>query len=378
MTPDSRFHIRPRSRWALCTAILILVFTAVGPAFAQDWKGRGRVRGKVVNAQGEPIENAKITILFRGQKGEGPDPVATDDEGRWAYMGLSSAPYTVIVEAEGYAPSEGEVRVNEYSPMGTRPVEVTLRELTAQETGSEGGDRLNQLLVEANALAQEGQNEEARKRYQEILAEVDNDKEKWQLERAIASTYIQGGQAAEGRALFEKLLPGATDPAEQVQMLQTIARTYYMEENIDQSVATLERALVIQPDDVASLRLIVDILVAAGREVDAEPYMARLPEGEKIDPNAMLNLGITAYNGGEIETALEKFLKVVADYPDNANAHYYLGLVYLNQQKNAEALAAFERETLLPDIARPQMPFHAFSGSNALQDPLASFRVQCR
>ncbi|MEM8931176.1 MAG: tetratricopeptide repeat protein [Acidobacteriota bacterium] len=347
MTLDNpRYAFGPRMRWALVAASLLIAFGSVAPLFAQDWKGRGRVRGKVVNQAGDPVENAKITIQFRGQEGEGPEALATDDEGRWAYMGLSSAPYTIIVEAEGYAPSQGEVRVNEYSPMGTRPVEVTLRELSAQETGSGEGDRLNQLINEANALMSSGKYAESRARYEEVLAEVgDDEKLVPQLENAIAMTQLHGGQPAEARATFEKIL--ATVPAEnagrQVELLNLISQSHYMQDSVDASVQSLERALAVAPDDLTTIRRLVDILVAAGREGDAEPYMARLPAGEKVDPNAMLNLGISAYNGGEMDTALEKFQAVIADYPDNANAHYYLGLVYLNKQMNPEALSAFEK-----------------------------------
>lgn len=338
----------PLARWLLGAAVLLIAFGSTAPAFSQDWKGRGRVRGSVTDPEGNPVENAKVTILFRGQQGEGPQPIATDEDGRWAYMGLSSAPYTIVIEAEGFAPSEGEVRINEYSPMGTRPVEVQLRPLDAQETGSQEGDRLNNLITEANAMMTRGEYSEARVRYQEVLAEVDDAKQKWQLEWAISGTYLQEEKAAEARALLEKLLLGVPDePARQIDILQKIARTYYLEENIDQAVASLERALEIDPNHRDTLRLLVDILVGAGREVEAEPYMARLPEGEKIDPNAMLNLGITAFNAGDMQTALEKFNRVVADYPDNANAHHYLGLVHLNLGNNAEALEAFEKMLVL-------------------------------
>jgi len=58
--------------------LLIALGLALVPAFealAQDWKGRGRVQGKVVDEAGEPIRDATVTIVF-GERG-GPEPTKT-------------------------------------------------------------------------------------------------------------------------------------------------------------------------------------------------------------------------------------------------------------------------------------------------------------
>lgn len=322
-------------------ALLTLLACLVSPAVAQDWKGRGRLQGKVTDTAGEPIKNATVHIYYRGQEGVGPKPVEANKKGRWAYMGLTSGPYTLVVEAEGFVTAETQTTLNEYSTAPPAPIEVELRALDT--TPSAESDRLMGLVDSGNRLLQEGKFTEARAAFEEVLAVVEDEAQKRPLLVAVAGTYLQDGQTEEARTRYAALIASTEDPAEKVALLQNVARSYYMDEDIDKSVETLEQALVIVPDDTDTVRRIVDTLLAAGREQDAEPYMNKLPEGEKIDPNALLNLGIGAYNSGDMDAALEKFNKVVQSYPDNADAFYYLGLVHMGKEQNAQAIESFSK-----------------------------------
>ena len=328
------------SRTLPILAILALVLTTL-PAAAQDWKGRGRIQGSVTGPDGNPVKGARVHILYRGQEGVGPNPVETNKKGRWAYLGLSSAPYTIVVEADGFVATETEVQVNEYATGGGSPVDVQLR--SADSLPDAEGDRLMGLVNEGNRLMQERRFAEARAKFEEVIPAVEDAGQKRALEQAVAGTYLEEGNTAEARARFEPLLAATEDPAQKVGILQAVARSYYLENDVDRSVATLEQALALAPEDLTTLRRLVDTLLAAGREAEAEPYMSRLPEGEKIDADVLLNLGITAYNNGDLDTALEKFSTVTQAYPDNANAFYYLGLVQMGREQNAEALSHFQK-----------------------------------
>lgn len=329
----------------VCALLLLLasvLLTSVA-ATAQDWKGRGRLQGKVTDPEGEPVRDAKVTILFQGEEDRGPDSVLTDEKGRWAYMGLSSAAYSVRIEAEGYVPSQGTVRVNEYAGAGKSPkLDVVLRPADSVETPAGEAERLLAVLAAGNEMLAAGDPVGARAKYEEVLAAVEDEAQKRQLQAAIADTYLEEGQTEEARTRYRALLAGTDDPAQKAAFHQRIARAHYVDDDVDASVASLQSALELQPESVTILRRIIDTLVGAGREADAEPYMARLPEGEKVDVDALLNLGITAYNENDLDTAKEKFENVLADYPENPDAHYYLGLVHLARGENADAKAHFE------------------------------------
>ena len=110
-------------------------------------------------------------------------------------------------------------------------------------------------------------------------------------------------------------------------------------------MATLKRALDVSPDDddTDTVRLLVDMLMAAGREDEAEPYLAKLPAGTAVDPTTILNLGINRYNEGKMEEALAQFERAVRDNPAFGPAYYYRGLAHLGLGKTAEAKADFEK-----------------------------------
>lgn len=335
-----------KNRSALLASLLAVLLLLAGAAAAQDWKGRGRARGSVQDEAGKGIAGATVSLWYKGAKGAGPT-VKTDKKGNWAYIGLVTGDFTVEIDAEGYVGAESSQHIDEYAPEATRPLDVKLRKADGAGGGGAAnnaeGDRLMQVLNAGNEKLKNKDFAGARAAYQEVMGAVKDDKQKLSLQVAIAGTWLDEGKGPEARAAFEALLQTAPDAATLMAYLQRIARAYYIEGNIDASVATLEKALALDPANVTTLRLIIDILVASGREKQAEPYMAKLPAGEKIDPNAMLNLGIAAYNGGDMETAFLKFEAVIRDYPDNADAWYYLGLTQIGRNKTAEAKTALEK-----------------------------------
>jgi Flp pilus assembly protein TadD len=127
------------------------------------------------------------------------------------------------------------------------------------------------------------------------------------------------------------------------EMLRGVARTYLVEDHVDGAVTTLQRALELEPDDQETLVLLVDVLVASGRDAEAQPYMAKLPAGAGVDPVTFLNLGIKRYNEGDLEGAMQQFQRVVAEHPETAIAYFYRGLAHLALEKPAEAKADFEK-----------------------------------
>jgi len=336
---------RPKHQQYLLAAFFALLVAAffAAAAGAQDWKGVGRARGSVKDAEGKPLPGATVTLRFNGKEGAGPT-VKVDKKGNWSYIGLITGDFTAIVEAEGYVGAEASLHIVEYDASASQPLNVELRKAEAATGGNQAeAGRLMGVLAAGNEKLKNKQYAAARADYEAVLAEVKDPAQQNQLNAAIGDTYLGEGKGAEARAIYQKLLAETADPALQTSYRQRIARGYYLEKNIDQSVKTLEEVLAANPQDTASLRLIIDILVSAGREAQAEPYMARLPKGEKIDADAMLNLGITAYNAGDMEAAFEKFSRVLQDYPQNADAWYYLGLAELGRGRTAEAKAALQK-----------------------------------
>jgi tetratricopeptide (TPR) repeat protein len=319
------------SKIAPIAALLLCSLCAAVPLLAQDWRGRGRLQGTVLDENGKPVEGATITL--RNAKGPvkaedpGPAPMKTDKKGHWTILGLASGSWGVLIEKDGYIPSEGRANVEEFGivpPLDIKLKPIPKEQAAAQQqekTPSKGSQAIA-AINDGNAALQADKYAEAREAYQKGLALLEPPTE------ATLDTYVG--------------------------VLRAIASTYYREsttaktkqekaQKVDQSIAALKQALAAKPTDTESLQLIVNLLVGAGREAEAQTYMAKLPQGAKVDADTLINVGIKYYNEKQLDKALEQFNRVVSENPQMAEAYYYRGLVYLNKNKIPEAKADFRK-----------------------------------
>jgi len=284
------------------------------PLSAQAWAGRGRLQGEVRDEQGKPIEGAKITLRNGTErvdpKAEGPKPITTNKNGKWSTLGLAQGAWGILIEKDGYMPSEGQVQVNEFAV--AQPINVTLKappkEVMQKAAEASGNAKAKVAIEQGNALLAQNKFAEARAQYEQALSLLEVD-----------------------------------DPVLKSSIQRTVARTWFEEGKTDQAIDTLKRSLELKPDDVETLQLLSTLLISAGREKEAEAYVAKLPAGTKLDPNSLLNLGIKLYNEKDLDGALSKFDQVVKDNPNLATAYYYRGLTYLGLNKTAEAKADFQK-----------------------------------
>jgi len=314
----------------LSASLLLLAGSAL---LAQAWTGRARIQGEVDDSAGKPIEGAKVTLRLNDA---GPAPLTTNGKGKWSILGLADGNWKVTIEKDGYVTSEGQVQLSEFRTM--QPIKISLREAPKEEKKAavpSQAEIVNGWIDQGNGLLAE-----AAAAYDACAAKppagVAAKNVKATCEKQVAPKYEQA------RSLYQQAYDKA-DPKNKPTILGGIARVYAAEGNNDQAIATLKQVVELNPDDQANLKLLVDLLIAAGREAEAKPYEAKLPQGTTVDPNALLNLGIAAYNGKKLDAALGYFDRVVKEHPDMAEAYYYRGLVYLQQGKTAESKADFKK-----------------------------------
>jgi tetratricopeptide (TPR) repeat protein len=332
---------------------LLLALALAGAAVAQDWSGRGRAMGRVTDEEtGEPLKGVKITLQKDGVEGSGPEPMFTDKKGKWAFLGLRNGDWTVLLDLDDYIPRSANIKVSEFGAGKPTNVMMAPTVSRAEKEAKEG--RINK-LESAERFMQQGKYAEARTAYEELIVEIKDEGSQRQLRRGIAQTYYQEGNYAAARSTWQTILdslPEDEPAATRVTLLQGMARSFYEEEKTAEAVKILEKVLVEVPGDVETLKLIINLLVASDRETEAQAYMAQLPEGAKVDADAVLNMGIKLYNDGDLDGALERFNQAVKENAEMADTYYYRGLVYLNKTMNTEALADFKKLLeLAPDHA---------------------------
>jgi len=299
----------------LVPVFLIALLAPSSPAAAQEWVGHGRLQGEVRDEQGKPVDGVKITFrkgTDRVDAGKvGPKPIFTDKRGKWSILGLAGGSWGMLLEKDGYMPSEGQVKVDENSVSVPQPIIRTLKvpPKGAQTSKEPSKNALAKAAIETgNAHLEAHKYTQAREEYEKALSLLELD-----------------------------------DPALKASIQRAIAKTYYEDKQTDKAVELLKKSLELTPNDPDTLQLLVNLLVAQNKEEEAKVYMARLPQGTKIDPTARLNIGIKAYNDRKLDEALKQFDQVVQENPNLPDAYYYRGLVYLNMNKTKEAKADFEK-----------------------------------
>jgi len=301
------------SRSAKSMFLLTVLLVAAGvPVYGQSWAGKGRLQGQVKDESGKPVEGAKVTLRSGNDavdaKKDGPAILTTDKNGKWSILGLAGGGWGILIEKPGFIPSEGRVSVNEYAV--AQPINITLKVIPKEA------------IQKAEKESATGQAKAAIEKGNALLAQ-----EKY----------------AEARAAYEEGMAKLEDKSLHPAILRAISESYFKEGKTDQSIETLKKALEIAPDDAVSVQLLVNLLVSAGRESEAQVYMAKLPQGAKVDANTLLNIGIKSFNTGKMDEALAQFTRVVTENPELPDAYYYRALVYMNKNKNAEAKADLKK-----------------------------------
>jgi tetratricopeptide (TPR) repeat protein len=300
----------PRSAKPVVFLMVLLAFASV-PVWGQSWAGRGRLQGQIKDEQGKPVEGATIT-LRKGTgpvdpKADGPKPITTDRNGKWSVLGLAEGAWGILIQKPGYMDSEGQIKVDEFHV--AQPTNVTLKKPTQEQVQA----AQSQQAPSAGALA------------------------KAAIEKA--NGLLAQGKFAEARASYEEGMSKLEDKSLHPAIYRAIADSYYKEGKTNEAIDTLKKSLEIAPNDPDTLQLMVNLLASAGREEEAKTYMAKLPQGTKVDPAIGLNVGIKAFNEGKMDAALKEFNDVIAANPSLADAYYYRAMVFLNKNQNAQAKA---------------------------------------
>jgi len=281
----------------------LFVLAAARPSTAQDWKGKGRLEGRITDQDGKPIAGAVVKIRVPGRPDDGPT-TKTDDKGRWTVMGLRGGDWKITVEARGFIPGETTFAVSEVyraNPLEYKMAPVPVEAPQPEKTG------LPPEVVEALNSGNEA------------LAE-----KRW----------------ADARAAFEKVLVTAPDNAP---LLLALARSYYGEGNTEKAVEMLKKITDKDPANWGAWMLVANMLLEKGRLDEGRAALEKVPEASITDPNIFINVGVLFMNKAKMEEAESYFDKAVNLAPAKFDGYYYRGLARIALNKKDGARADFRK-----------------------------------
>jgi Tfp pilus assembly protein PilF len=299
-----RALIGPRSLAVGALAVGLVVFAAA-PAPAQT----GQVKGKVVDAQGQPIEGATIVIEYVGALSRRHE-TKTNRRGEFVQIGLQSGTYRVTASKDNMSQAfEVRVRIGQMSevnfvltPGGVAP--LTKEEAEALKKKLESATKT---FDEGVALSQAGKDDEAIAKFTEVIAQIQKCGECYVN---IGAIHARNKRYDEAETAFKKALednPGLADA------YNGLANVYNAQRRFDE---------------------------AAKMSAEAAKLAAASGGGSA---SSVYNQAVILWNAGKIPEAKAQFEAALKLDPNMADAHYWLGMALVNEGKLPEALKEFEK-----------------------------------
>jgi Tfp pilus assembly protein PilF len=302
----------------LAVLAVVLGLTALAaPAYAQT----GQLRGKVVDAQGKPVEGAKVTIMLIDTKSK--FEVKTKKGGDYLQIGLPPGQYNVTVEKDGLTDS-ASVRV---------PLDMVERNFKLVPGGGGG-------------TAAPPSKEEAAKAAAKLAG----------LKAAFAegAALSNAGKFDEAVVKFNEVLTQYPKCAE---CAINIGSIYAQKKDYEKSEAAYRKALEIDPNSVEAYNGLANIFNDQKKFTEAQAMNAEAAKrssagGGSASAETLYNAGVFAWNDKNYEKAQEQFEAAVKANPSHAEAHFMLGnaLIKLGSTSGDTAkfaAAATEFETYL-------------------------------
>jgi tetratricopeptide (TPR) repeat protein len=294
-----------RRTLAIGTLALGLALVAV-PASAQS----GQVKGKVVDAKGQPIEGAKVTIANVETSGRKLE-TKTNKKGEYIQIGLQPGHYTITVE-KGDLKDTKDVQIH----LDMAELDFTLEagkgtiskedQAKAQAKNAE----IQKAFGEGVELSNQNKNDEAIAKFQEVIASVPKCAECY---ANIGTIQARMKDYEKAEASFKQAIEVKPDFAEGYNGLATV---YNMEKKFDLAAEASKKAS--------------ELGGAAGGAAGGG------------SASTVFNQGVILWNAGKIPEAKTQFEQAVKLDPNMAEAHYWLGMAIVNEGKTADAKEHFE------------------------------------
>ena len=284
-------------RALIAAGLLLGIGLLTPPAQAQT----GTARGKVLDAQGQPVADAKITLEYQGgitRKFE----VKTNKKGEYMQVGIQPGPYRITASKDGYQPVLIEFRIS----LGD-PTEIpAFKLLTAAQAGQQPGSAQAEL----------------RSSFQKAV----------ELQSA--------GKLDEAEAAYKAILEKAPDVPE---VYQNLGGVYALKKDFPAAEAALLKALELRPDSADTATQLAKLYHDNGQPEKAMEIMTKSAGANPADAKAQFNQGIFLLNANKNEEATAAFEAAVKADPNMAEAYYRLGALMVGQGKIPEAIAHLEK-----------------------------------
>ena len=270
---------------------------------------QARLRGKVTDASGNPVEGATITLttpsirIFK-------ITLKSDKKGEYGtILNDATIPYHLKFEKEGFAPMEADKKV----PVGDVGVVDAKLQTTAQAGAA---------AAPHAAPAAPSPSDQAATTFNEGV------------------DLLNAGNKSGAEAKFQEAVQKNPDLPQAWHALTTLA---YEKKNWPKTLEYGQKAVELDPSLTQIYGLMANAAQQSGDKKAAAEWQAKYESANPDTPESLYNKGIEAYNQKKIKDAETLLQKAVEAKPDFALAHFWLGMVSFNLNKKPAAREHLEK-----------------------------------
>ena len=300
---------------------IILILFSVTSLYAQQGRGRGRIKGTVVDESGVPMEGVKViaqhlkyNTLFEGK---------SDEKGNWAIAGLGTGVFRVTASKEGYDSAFHEMQVSQFA-RNNPAVAFIINKTQAAQGGIPGIEDENTLVLfeEGNQLFEQEKYTEAIAKYEEFLTANPS---VYQITLNIGNCYrmlkeydkaIEAYQLILAKVMADKGTYEGDESA--ARALASTGETYMLMGDLNKASEFMQRAIELFPNDEVLAFNVGEIFFNQVEAVKAIDFYTLATTIKENWAPPYRQLGYAYLNKGEYQLAidsLKKFLELAPDDP---------------------------------------------------------------
>lgn len=299
--------------------IAFVIFLVVFPCslVSQEGRGKARLKGVVVDKEGNPVEGAKVVL--ESLMHELTMTTKTDAKGRWVFVGLGRTIVKITVSKEGYVPSLIE-KLNISAFSHKNPEQKIVLEKTTDIESLES-DNPKALYIRGQKLYDQGEYEKALTVFKEF---VSKQPELYGARVNIGNCYVKLKQYDKAIEEFKFVIEKMKEEKGDLKGDKTASSLYaslgelYMDKNdFEKAKEYFKKSIDIDLSDYALPYNVAEILFDSNKIDEAIHYYKLAAQAKPDWPKSYLKLGYCYLNKGEMKTAVDYLNKFVELSPED-------------------------------------------------------------
>lgn len=296
-----------------------IIALLVIPIFSQQNMGKGRITGKVVDGNGNPIED--VLILTESMNSNASLKGNSDKNGNFAVAGMGTGLWQITASKTGYESSSEERKISQLRR--NTPIRFTLNRITEIASLIDDEDYAKK-IGEGRQFVEEEKFDEALAVYHELLTDYPNI---YQVHLNIGACYFKRGDLENSEAEFRKVLDKLTEefgdyknePQGSHRALSGLGEVYLKKGDLETSRNYFAQSLDISPENAVAAYNVGEIFFSNQKIDEAIKYFELAIQIKKDWSKPYLKLGYVYLNKADFEKSLEyfnKFLEIDPDSPE--------------------------------------------------------------